>query len=166
MKKLILILVLLLMYVTAPAEQLQVIYNDSILADTNGTRADIIYTPAMDLSNIKRLWFDLQIEGYNNQDTSFANDSFFVGFQTSFDNKNWTSHILGDSALFKIKKGANDTIVTTTVGIDRDSSYCGNFGRLRIVHRNALSNQQALTANVYQKRITGWVSYIREGRRF
>ncbi len=161
MKKLILIFgLLLLCNVSIQAEQLTAFYSDAILADTNGTRIDTIYTSGFDASEYTRLWFDLEIEGFLN-DTVFAADSFFVAFQSSGDNINWTSHVLGDTALYKILKGANDTTVTTTVGIDRDSSYCGSFGRIRILHRNALSNQQALTANVYQKKFTVWISGIK-----
>ncbi len=153
-----LLVLLLLLPVMVGANDLSVVYEDFIGSDTDGTRVDTVYTTSMDIRGINRIWITLQFEGLG--DTVFANDSFFVGFQYSNDRLTWYSHATGDSLQGGVLKGAADTTINISTGIARDSIFCGNYGRLRILHRNALSSQQALTANTYTKRISAWFNTV------
>lgn len=136
-------------------------YADTVSgADTNAARSDFIYTESMDMSFFERVWLSINIESTGN-DTLFANDTFFVFLQSSPDNKNWTDH--GLDTLIAIKKGENDTLLNIPTGIDRDSSFMANWGRVKVLHRNTLSSEQALDGNIYTKFITAWVSYIKTG---
>lgn len=155
---------------TAWSTDLRVVYADSIAADTNGTRTDTIYTPSTDISDAVRLWITIQVLGvskdsaganYVATDTSFANDTFFVFFQSSADQQTWT--IDAQDTLLAIKKGANDTIVNVSTSIPRDSTgWVGDYGRIRVVHRNTLANQFPLGSGVYRKEIVAWISKVKK----
>lgn len=162
MKKL-LFLILLLSFIPSLShgEAVTAFYSDFIGEDTNTTRTDTVYTNYLDVRDCSRLWLTIKIAGYSN-DTSFTADSFFVGLQYSSDASNWYSHATGDS-LQKILKGANDTTINIATGISRDSTFCADYVRVRVLHRNTLANQQALTANTYVKLITAWFNAIKEG---
>lgn len=159
MKKLLFLL--LLLPSLSFGEAVTAFYSDFIGEDTNGTRVDTIYTDYIDVRDCSRLWITFKIAGYSN-DTVFTADSFFVGLQYSSDAANWYGHATGDS-LQKILKGANDTTINIATGISRDSIFCADYVRVRVLHRNTLANQQALTANTYVKRITAWFNAIKEG---
>lgn len=169
MKKLLMLMLPLLIAPAIQANDLTGIYTDSIGADSNSTRTDTFYTPSARIQEFDRIWLTIEIEGvskdsasanYAATDTVFTNDSFFVFFQSSANLVDWT--INEQDTLIKIKKGANDTIVNVANSVSRDSAnWVGNYGRIRVVHRNALTNQQALTANNYRKRITAWLSTVK-----
>ena len=155
MKKIL--LALLLLCATVSANDLTVDYADLIGADTNGTRTDTAYTPSMFVGGYDRLWFTVSIKGLA-YDTGFANDSYFVFIQHSPNKIDWST--TGNDTLQKILKGDNDTTLNIATSINRDSVVVGNYVRVKFLHRNALANKQALTANTYSKRLRAWVSYV------
>lgn len=177
MKK-ILLLMLLMITATAQADEASVIYADTVLdADTNASRTDAINTPSVRISDYSKIWVAVSLEAVSKQDsagtgfvggvdTVFANDTFFVLFQQSYDDINWFSVAPAGAAtgdtLQTIVKGANDTFfVRPTTYIRRDSLNIGNFGRIRFIHGNTLSSEQELNGNIYRKKLTAWFSGVK-----
>ena len=162
MKKL-LVFGLLALFMVVPSSfsnDLSVIYNDTMVStDTNATRTDTAYTPSMSIQDFNRIWLTVTIDGYFN-DTSFANDSYFVFFQHSFNNSDWRILAFTTDTLQKILKGSNDTDVVITTSINRDSVHVGNYGRVMFCHRNALSEAD-INGNAYRKKLTAWLNGVK-----
>ena len=162
MKKL-LILGLLAALLTAPsifATDVSVVYNDTMIStDTNATRTDTAVTTSFRIRDYGRIWLTVTIDGYAN-DTSFANDSYFVFFQHSFNDIDWTLLTFATDTLQKILKGANDTDVVIATSINRDSVHVGNYGRVMFCHRCALSEAD-INGNAYRKRLSAWFNVVK-----
>lgn len=140
------------------ATDLSVLYVDAIGGDTDQVRVDVIYTDSMDTREFKRIWLNIQFEAVSKDsagvnyvpydDSTFANDSFFVFYQYSADGINWFTS--ADDTIAKIKKGDADTTINVAISLNRDSLNLGNYGRIKFVHRNTLSGEYELGANVYR----------------
>jgi len=142
--KKVLVLVLLLA-VTAGANDLRAIFSDSIVpADSGDVRADTVYTPAMDISGYSWLQFYTQIKAYENRsDTNFTDDSFFVYVQYSPDGIIFNA---GDTLCI-------DTFLATGAGwsfqnLTHDDAILGNYMRGMLVHWDSIKVSEADSALV------------------
>ena len=152
-KKIIFLLVLFI-GTNLMANDLSVLYTDSI-ADTAITtvRADTVYSdPVMDIRWKNQFNFYKSIIPYNGMDTNWVNDTFFVKFHHSFDRVNWFTCEI-------------DTLLDTTIGsidefvLKTSDSVIGNWGRLMMIHWDSLeTTQPALLSNTYKYRIMLWIA--------
>ena len=148
------------------ANDMSIIFADTIVAaDTvlaTSYRVDTVYSPSFRVSDFSRLWFSLSLEA-EPTDTNWANDTFDVAIESSYDDKNWI--LFSTAAYQRILKGANDTVDIRPSGIvARDSLNFGNYMRVRWVHRDSISEDasgDALPGNIYRTKLTAWLSGIK-----
>ncbi len=161
MKKLILVLVLCLPTFVL-AGDMRVVVPDSIsVADTNTARVDTVYSSWVDMAGAQKLQFYtfLRAPFPPAKDTNFANDTFFIDIELSFDK-------IVVSKLFLV-----DTMVTTDSGwtgvaddkvdmLDADSLR-GNWMRTRVVHRAPDMECVACLAKNYGKIVTMYYTIVK-----
>ena len=154
MKK-ILILAVLLMALSVSANDLSVLYTDSIgVADTAiaSKRVDTVYSdPPMYIAGFNQFNFFKSIIPYHN-DTNWATDTFFVKFQHSFDRVNWMTCEI--DTLLDTTSGSIDEFVLKSA-----DSAIGNWGRLMLIHWDSLeATGPALLNNAYKYTIKLWIA--------
>ncbi len=155
MKKLILILGVLFLPALSLAADMRVVVPDSIsVADTNTARVDTVYSSWVDIAGAERLQFFtfMRAPFPPAKDTNFANDTFFIDIELSFDK-------IVVSKLFLV-----DTMVTTDSGwtgvaddkadLMEPDSLRGNWMRTRVVHRAPDMACVACLAKNYGKIVT------------
>ncbi len=165
MKKLILILGILLLPALSLAGEMRVIVPDSIsVADTNTARVDTAYSSWVPIQGAQKLQFYtfLRAPFPPAKDTNFANDTFFIDIELSFDK-------IVVSKLFLV-----DTMLTTDSGwtgiaddkadlLDADSLR-GNWMRTRVMHRAPDMVCVACLAKNYGKIVTMYYTLVRGWR--
>lgn len=157
MKKLLLVLMLLPCLVGAT--DLYVVLLDSIIgADTAAetVRCDTVYSPVERLAsgdfgpNVIHFFSVLAADGVN-PDTNWADDTFFVKFQTSCDLVTWDTREV-------------DTLLDngsgwSTLVMDADTSYFGSWGRAMLIHWDTVgADSPDLEDNAYRKKLQLYIS--------
>lgn len=161
MKRLVFLVVMILMAVPVLSNDITVNYRDSIsAADTTGAgtqRFDTTYGEWKKIHGAEKFHFYAKIEALNGViDTNFANDSFFIDVELTFDK------VGGDvTKLFQL-----DTLLDTDsawTGNDALSadSLRGNYLRVRFIH-HAPKAPVAAFENIYGKRLNLWYVLIKE----
>lgn len=157
MKKcLLVLLVLMLLPYAGWATDLNVLLIDSIVgADTANAvvRCDTAYSSIERLTGVKVIHFFsvLAAEPYHS-DTNWADDSFFVNFQTSFDRVNWDVH--------EVDTFLENGIAWSPLLMNSDSGIFGYWGRAMLIHWDTIGNgdEPDIEDNAYYKRLQLWIS--------
>lgn len=164
MKRLILLGMLLLMAVPASANDISVIYADTITAaDTGDVRVDTVWSPWVRMPQDRRAasrFFNFAVEiAARGNDTNWVDDTMWVKLQMAFDASDTT---IGATPLTTFEV---DTLLDVGEAIqedilDADATVLPSWGRLLFIHFDSIGvgeADSALTANaVYTKTITLW----------
>lgn len=144
---------LLLMCMSVSANDITIYYTDSIVGgDTaaEAVRCDTVYSYIIDISKFNSFTFfsELTSDPYN--DTAWADDTFWVDFQHSFNRKDWRV-IQIDTFL---ASGAD----WSAVNLKTTASIIGNWGRARLIHWDTLgADTPGIEDNVYKKKLQLWI---------
>lgn len=164
MKRLILLGILLLMAVPASANDITLIYADTITAsDTGTTRFDTIFSPWIRMPQDRRAAsrffnFQVDVEARGN-DTNWVDDTMFVQLQLAFNSSVQTS------AASPVVTIEIDTLLDVGAAIqedllDADATVLPPWGRLVFIHHDSIAvgeADSALAANaIYTKTIRLW----------
>ena len=161
MKRLI-ILALLCLAGSVFANDIQVTLRDSIsVADTNAARGDTVYSEWVPIHGAQKihLFVDVFAIGGSAVDTNFADDSFFVDVQLSFDKGNVTKKFLIDTLL--------DTglgwpgVADDKADLLAADSLRGNYMRARFIHRALDIGGPGFLNKVYGKKLKLWFVLIK-----
>lgn len=133
MKKLLILGVCVLIAGVAVANDLSVVFTDSIVAaDTGDVRVDTTYTGSMDISDLDYLTFVAKLSAYQAfKDTNWTDDTFFVNLQHSFDGQTWTTLAALDTLL---DNGTGYSVLQ----INRTDSILYNQVRGMLIHWDSI----------------------------
>ena len=131
------LLLVLLLAVTAGANDLRAVFSDSIIpTDSTDFRYDTIRTPSMYVGDFSWIQFYSQVKAYENRDdTNFVDDTFFVYAQFSPDGVIWNTidTICVDTF---VDNGSGWSIQNLTF----DDKVMGSYMRGVMVHCDSVGN--------------------------
>lgn len=149
-----LFVLLLLLPVLVGANDLSVVYTDGIGADmaAETVRDDTVYTNWIDIRGFNSVHFYSKLSPYGSySDTNFADDTFWVIIQTSFDRIGLKTHLI-------------DTFLTTdsswsALKLNTSDYIFGNWMRGMLIHWDTLgADSPGLEDNEYSKKLEVWIA--------
>ncbi len=164
MKRLILLGILLLMAVPASADDISIIYADTITADDTGTvRVDTVWSPWRLMPYDRRAssrFFNFAVDiAARGNDTNWGDDSMFVNLQLAF-NSSDTSLAATPVVTIELDTLLDVGAVIQEDLLDADATVLPPWGRLLFIHTDSIGvgeADSALAANaVYTKTIKLW----------
>lgn len=152
MKRLLLILMLTALPYVSGANDLSVIYNDSISATDSiaaTVRQDTVFTPWVDIRGYKAIHFYSYLVPYFT-DTNWTNDTFFINAQTSFNRIGLKTYLVdtfltSDSSWSPLKLNTTDSIF-------------GNWMRGMLIHKDSMEAAADIKGNEYKKEFKLWIA--------
>ena len=163
MKKLLIGLFVLMLSMSATANDLSVVHYDTIVAaDKVDMNVDTIYTSAMDVRDLTK--FSISIGwGKMSPGKNWASDTLMAAeLQYSLDKQDWRT--MATDLITTEAIAAEDTIIFSTVWFGRDTGSFGNWVRLKFsIQKDTLATaaDSALVGDVFMRQYSGWFTTVK-----